>query len=176
MTTSRLIELIPMKSGEERRQMRDNARRLLERGGSKAAEAKALLEALDAFEAQARAHRNNRKADGDVVMTVVAAFHEIPLSETDEKLVRVLLENPDASSGELTEKLGWKNKAWQLHFGEMCKRREHLLWPSPFERKRNAPFYCGILADCDEHTHRFTMKPEVVEAFARLGVLARGAH
>ena len=91
------------------------------------------------------------------------------MSEADEKLVRVLLDNPDATSEQLSEAMGWKGQAWQLHFGKMCERREHLLWPAPFEPKRNAPFYSGILAEFDEITRGFTLKPEVVEAFAQLG-------
>ena len=108
------------------------------------------------------------------IATIVEAFQ--PMSETDRMLVQVLLDNPDASSEQLTEAMGWKDQAWQLHFGKMCERREHLLWPAPFEPKRDAPFYSGILADFDEDTRGFTLKPEVVEAFARLGLRPRGGR
>lgn len=43
MSASRLIETIPTKSAEERRQMRENAHRLAESGGSRAADARAML-------------------------------------------------------------------------------------------------------------------------------------
>ena len=97
-------------------------------------------------------------ADADTIATVVDAFQHAPMSETDRMLVQVLIDNPDASSEQLTEAMGWKDQAWQLHFGKMCERREHLLWPAPFEPKRNAPFYSGILADFDEDTRGFTLK------------------
>jgi hypothetical protein len=175
MTLARVIDLIPSKSADERRQMRENARTSLAVGGQRASDATALLEALDAFEAQVRERRMRGPADADTIATVVEAFHQMPMSETDRMLVQVLLDNPDVSSEELTESIGWKDQAWQLHFGKMCERREHLLWPAPFEPKRNAPFYSGILADFDEVTRGFTLKPEVVEAFARLGLHPRRA-
>ena len=173
MTVARLVELIPEKSAEERRQMRENARRSLAVGGRRASDATALLEALDAFEAQAR-DRRMRGPDAHRISTIVEAFQ--PMSETERMLVQVLLDNPDASSEQLTEAMGWKDQAWQLHFGKMCEKREHLLWPAPFEPKRDAPFYSGILADFDEDTRGFMLKPEAVEAFARLGLRPRGGR
>jgi hypothetical protein len=127
MTVARVIELIPSKSADERRQMRENARRSLAVGGQRASDATALLEALDSFEAQARERRMRGPADDDTIATVVEAFHQMPMSETDRMLVQVLLDNPDVSSEGLTESIGWKDQAWQLHFGKMCERREHLL-------------------------------------------------
>jgi hypothetical protein len=175
MTVARVIGLIPTKSADERRQMRENAQRSLAVGGQRASDATALLEALDAFQAPARERRKHGPAGADTIGTVVEAFKQMPMSETDRMLVKVLLDNPDVPSEELTESMGWKDQAWQLHFGKMCERREHLLWPAPFEPKRNAPFYSGILADFDEVTRGFTSKPEVVEAFARLGLRPRHA-
>ena len=170
MTVARLIDAIPTKRLEERRQMRENARRLLERGGPRAADAKAMLEALDVFESQSRNRRDRGPVELDVVAKVVEAFQRMPMSDTDRMLVQVLLDNPDASSERLSEKVGWEGKSWQLHFGKMCEKREHLLWPAPFEVKRNAPFYSGILADFDEATRGFTLKTEAVEGFRRLGL------
>jgi hypothetical protein len=175
MSASRLIDTIPTKSADERRQMWENARLLVERGGPRAAEAKAMLEALDAFEAQARERRTQVPAAADKIARVVEAFRQMPISPTDEKLLHVVLGHPDATSEQLTEALGWKDQAWQLHFGKMCERREHLLWPAPFEPKRNAPFYSGILADFNEVTRGFTLKPEVIEALARLGLRPQGS-
>ena len=175
MTIARMIELIPTKSAEERRQIRENARRSLAVGGQRASDATALLEAPDAFEAQARERHMRGPADADTIATVVEAFHRMPMSETGRMLVQVLLDNPEVSSEELTGSMGWKDQAWQPHFGKMCERREYLLWPAPFEPKRNAPFYSGILAEFDEVTRGFTLKPEVVEALARLGLRPRRA-
>jgi hypothetical protein len=173
LTVAHLIELLPTKSAEERRQMRENAQRSLATGGQRASDATALLEALDAFEAQAREQRMRGPADAHRIATIVEAFQ--PMSETERMLVQVLVDNPDASSEQLTEAMGWKDQAWQLHFGKMCEKREHRLWPAPFEPKRNAPFYSGILADFDETTRGFTLKPAVVEAFAQLGLRPRGS-
>ncbi len=94
------------------------------------------------------------------------------MSETERRVVRVLLDNPDQSSEFLTAQCGWQGHAWQMHFGTMCRNREDLLWPAPFEPKRTAPFYCGILADFDETTRGFTLKPAAAEGFRRLGLEA----
>jgi hypothetical protein len=175
MTASRLIDAIPMKSAEERRQMRENAHRLTERGGPRAPEARAFLEALDAFEAHDRARRLETPVGSEMTSRVVAAFRQIRMSETERKLVQVVLDHPDASSEWLTAEMEWNDQAWQMHFGKLCERREHLLWTAPFELKRNAPFYSGILADFDETTRGFTLKPAAVEAFAQLGLRPRGS-
>jgi hypothetical protein len=174
MSVARVIGLIPTKSADERRQMRENAQKSLAVGGQRASDAIALLEALDAFDAQMRERRQRGPVDTDRSATVVEAFRQAPVSETERMLVNVLLDNPDASSEQLTEAMGWKGQAWQLHFGTMCEKREHLLWPAPFEPKRSEPFFSGILPDFDEVARGFTLKPEVAVAFARLGLRPRG--
>jgi hypothetical protein len=174
MTASRLIDRISTLSAEERRRMRENALRAVETAGE--AEARAVLEALDAFEAQDPDRHTQRPVGHEMIARVICAFRQMPISPADEKLVRVVLDNPDASSERLTEALGWRGKAWQLHFGKLCARREHSLWSAPPEPGRgNRPFYSGILADFDEITRGFTLKPEVVEAFARLGLCPRAS-
>jgi hypothetical protein len=173
MTVAQLIDAIPSKSAEQRRQMRENARRAIEAGRSRAPEAKALLEALDAFEARERDRRMQAPPGSARVALVLDAFRKMPRTEPERELVQVVLDHPDASSERLTHEIGWHNQAWQLHFGKLCERREHLLWVAPFEAKRNDRFYSGILAEFDEITRGFTLKPEVVEAFARLGLRPR---
>jgi hypothetical protein len=176
MTASRLIDRISARSAEERRRMRENARRALDTAGPRAAEARAMLEALDAFEGQDLNRSMQRPVGPEMIARVAEAFRQMPMSPADEKLVRVVLDNPDASSERLTEALGWKGQAWQLHFGKLCERREHLLWAArPEPRRGNDPFYSGILADFDEDTRGFTLKPEVVEAFGRLGLRPRAS-
>ncbi len=174
MNVAHLIELIPTKSAHERLQMRGNAHRLLESGGAQAADAKALLVALDAFEAQEREACVRHVAGLDNVERIVEAFQTKPITDAERHIVQVLLDNPGLSSEALTEKAGWKAEAWHMRFGLMSRDRDHFLWPAPFDENRRANFYSGILADFDEETRGFTMKPEAVEAFARLGLRARG--
>ena len=54
----------------------------------------------------------------------------MPMSEADEKLVRVVLDNPDASSEQLTEALGWKDQAWQHHFANCVSGANTFFGPS----------------------------------------------
>jgi hypothetical protein len=204
MNASRLIDAIPAKSADERRQMRENALRLVERGGPRAIMAKMMLAALDRFEQTVdpnpgrAAHRTDR-APADAANTsdarnranrfsntgqppatrsarvamIVAAFRQIPMSETDQHLVQVLLDHPDTPSEQLSEAMGWQGNGWHLHFGSMCRKREHLLWLAP--EIAGTPFYSGILTNYDGRTHGYTLIPAAVEAFARLGLRSRDA-
>jgi hypothetical protein len=62
---------------------------------------------------------------------------------------------------------------WQMHFGNLCKAREDLLWPAKGAETRDGLFWSGILADVERGTNRFTMKPDVAAAFLELGLKAR---
>lgn len=104
---------------------------------------------------------------------VAEAFTRVPLSEHERRVVQTLLDNPGASSEALTRAVGWGGQVWHTHFGKLCRARAHLLWPAPYEEKRKADFFSGILADFDPRTRGFTMKPEAVAGFRRIG-LSRG--
>jgi hypothetical protein len=75
----------------------------------------------------------------------------------------------------LSKAYGHDSQIWQMHFGNMAKDREADRWPAEPFAKRDASFYCGILADFDPDGSRFTMKPEAVLGFAALGISARPA-
>ena len=170
MTTLQIIDAIPGMGRDARRRLRENASRWLNGSPSQAAEARQVLEALDEVSERERSQASRPLAEADAVARVVRAFQDPPMSETERRVVQVLLDNPDRSSEFLTAKCGWQGQSWQMHFGTMCRNREHLLWAAPFEPKRNAPFYCGILADFDETTRGFTLKPEAVEGLRQIGL------
>jgi hypothetical protein len=109
--------------------------------------------------------------------TIVAAFLRKPLSASEERLVRALLDTTPATPAALSFAMGWKGaNAWQLHFGALCRRREHLLGPAPLTTMRRtkdgrpAQFYTGLLADWCEESHSFQIRPEARAAFADLGL------
>lgn len=173
----RAIEALPSRTSEERKQMRTNARRLLDIGSpNQKIEAEALLLALDTIErneAAARAVRAETMPRADLV---VEAFQRKPMTETDRKVVQALLDNPGLTSQDLSAKMGCKSKSWHLHFGAMCERRMNDLWLAPYAEKRNTSFWCGVLADITQGTNLFTMKPEAAVGFARLGIRASRAE
>jgi hypothetical protein len=146
----------------------------METGGQRAADAKTMLKALDAFERTSRRPIQQPAGEAMVARTV-EAFQRLPLSAPDEPVLSVLLENPGSTSEQLAAKLGWDGQSfWHLRFGTLCRDRKHLLWSGPFEEKRQAEFYSGILADFDERARGFKLKPEVAEAFAQLGLRPQG--
>ncbi|WP_323769347.1 hypothetical protein [Antarctobacter sp.] len=167
MSIDKIIETLPEKSAEERARMRRNAEDKKKPGPPKLrAEAEKLLDALDTLEVQEREVVRNMP----VSERVVQAFTKRPPSETEEKLLRVLLDNPGSTSSALTQALGWRAQSWHLHFGTMCQNREADLWPAEKFDKRDKGFFSGILADFDGEGATFTMKPEVVGALAKLGI------
>jgi hypothetical protein len=174
MNIDKLIASIPAKDKMWRDDMRANAERIL-RGNDEARkpDAQRLLDALSAGESEERERRLAWAAGLSPVERIIAAFSAEPMTEVERKVVQCLLDNPGLSSAALTEKLGWGGQIWHTFFGELCRDRMADLWPAPRAEKRKADFYCGILADQSRETNLFTMKPEAVEAFARLGLHAK---
>ena len=174
MDVDKVIEKIPSMSGGDRKGLRENAEQWRSTGTPERRNAgEAVIRALDAQEEKEDTERIERVSGMPVAQRVVAAFSKDPLTETERDLVQVLLDNPGLNSTELSRKLNWSGKAWHLHFGQLCKARGANLWPAPRFDNRDASFYSGILADFDRATSGFTMKSEVAEAFAALGIVAR---
>lgn len=109
-------------------------------------------------------------ANLDKVQRVVEAFTKHPLTEHERQVVQLMLDNPGLSSEALTREAGWRGQAWHMHFGRLSRARGHLLWPAPYEESRCADFYSGILAEFDTETRGFTMKPDAVSGFRRIGL------
>lgn len=178
MSIEKIIASIPSRDTRDRREMRSNAERLLAGGPeAKKADARRLLDALTSHEQEERDQRITRAAGMDRADLIVEAFTSRPITETEEKVVRVLLDNPGLRSIDLTAKLGWGGKAWHAHFGAMCRNRMADLWPAErFEDAPDVSFYSGLLAEVTDKTLLFTMRPEAVEAFARLGLTPSGTR
>lgn len=175
MSLERIIASLPSRTAEQRKQMRLNAIEQSESADpKKAAEAQQFLSALDEVEANANAELIAEVAGLEPAKRVIKAFTAEPMTDTEQKLIQVLLDNPHSTSGELTEKIGWKGMSWHLHFGTMCANRGVYLGHPPKSTASNGKFYTGILADFDNATSRFTMKPDVAAAFAQLGL--EGKH
>lgn len=173
MNIDKIIAALPGMSQQERDRVRRNAEKLIERGSSdqKSAASK-VVAALDEV-AEAEHQQLVQRLNGmDVSARVVEAFTVQPMSETEEKIIRVLLDHPNSSSTELSKKLGWGAQSWHMHFGTMCFNRATYLWPAPKSEVHDGSFYSGILADWSEES-QWTIKPEVGAAFDELGVRAQ---
>jgi hypothetical protein len=111
-----------------------------------------------------------------VAERLLRAFVIAPMTETERKVLKALIDNPGATSEELSRAAGWKDNVWHLHFGTMCFDRSLYLWPAPKSEVRDARFWSGILADFDDTSRGFTMKPDVAQAMEKLGIRpAKGA-
>lgn len=175
MDVAKIIEGLPRRTPEQRTQMRLNAIEQSESADpKKVAEAELFLSALDEIEASEHADLIAEVAGMEPAARVIKAFKAEPMTDTEQKLIKVLLDNPHSTSGELTEKIGWKGMSWHLHFGTMCANRGVYLGQPPRAITRDGNFYTGVLADFDNATNRFTMKPDVAAAFAQLGL--EGKH
>lgn len=173
MNVDKIIASIPGMSQEERLKVRSNAEKLIERGSSD--QKSAASKVIDALEEVADAEHQQliQRLNGmEVSARVVEAFTAQPMTETEEKIIRVLLDHPNSSSTALSKKLGWGAQSWHMHFGTMCFNRATYLWPAHKSEVRDGSFYSGILADWSEES-QWTTKPEVELAFAELGVRAK---
>lgn len=174
MTALRIPDFSGM-APQSRAQYRKNAERLLQEGtAAQRAAAQAALDELGRLATAEELERRAAVAGMNMPGRVATAFADIPPTETERNLLQVLLDNPDQTSQALSSKLGWGAQSWHLHFGTMCQKREHLLWDAEPAVVRNASFYSGILALYSEGSHGFTMKPEVAEGLARIGIRPTG--
>ena len=101
---------------------------------------------------------------------VADAFQAKPMKPGERTAISALLHHPGSTSAELSAAAGWRGNTWHLRFGTMCKDRVDALWPAPGSEVRDAEFFTGILADFDKAEARFTLKPEVAEAFQAMGL------
>lgn len=170
MNIAKLIEGLSSRSEAERREMRAKAEGWLNSGDpNKEAAARELLSALD-LTAAAAAEAFERTPLGD---RVVLAFSRQPWSDHERKLIQVLLDHPASTTTELNRLAGLgDNMVWQMHFGNMCKDRSAHLGSPPAAVTREGLFWSGLLADAAPETNRFTMKPDAVAGFAKLGLKA----
>lgn len=168
------LAAIPAASADSRAQMRTNAEDWLKSGTDTQREAaQRMIDALDRRERDEHEALIGELSGLDTAERVMRAFAAKPMTETEAKLVQVLLDNPGSTSTALTQALGWNAQSWHLHFGTMCAERALYLWPAPNADHRNGKFYSGILADLKEPENLFTMKADVEAAFARLGLRKR---
>ena len=160
-------------SSAEREKLRANARKMVDSGSAdqKLAATK-VMEALDGLGSAEHQDLVDRLSGMEVATRVVEAFRADMMTETEAKVIQVLLDHPGSTSTGLSQQLGWGGQAWHLKFGTMCANRAVYLWPAPKSDVREADFYSGILADLSSD-NRWTMKPEVANAFAELGLRAR---
>ena len=155
--------------------MRENAAALLASSDpKKAADADKLLAALEELEREEQEQLIGELKDLPIAERVVRAFTVEPMTETEAKIIQVLLDNPGSTNRDLSRKLDWNDNGFDLHFGTMCRNRTVYLWPAPDAGNRDGKFYSGILAEYDEDGSSFTMKPDVAAAFVKLGL--KGGH
>lgn len=170
MNIDRHIAAIPDQSPADRARVRTNAEGwLASEDPAKRDAAARLIAALDAHEsAAAEAFERTPLTD-----RVVEAFRRRPWSDHEGKLIQALLDHPGSTTTELNRLSGLgENMVWQMHFGNMCKALTDSLGPPPPAITREGPFWSGLLAQAEEATNRFTMKPDAVAAFAQLGLKA----
>lgn len=171
MNISDLVERIEKMDAAKRQIFRENALRNID-DPKLGANAKLNISTLDEVEQREKQQKFEKLQNMTRTERVTAAFKELPLKEGEQKVMQVLLDNPGHSSAGLSSLLGWDGQIWHLKFGELCKDREHLLWPAEPAFVREGDFYCGILADLDSD-NLWQVKPEVEEGLAKLGIRAK---
>ncbi|TIS90599.1 hypothetical protein [Mesorhizobium sp.] len=168
MSIETILASIPRMSPAKRSELRTNALAQLN-DSAKGADARRVLEALDARIAAESDELTKHIAAVSIAKRVVEAFAHIPMTGKERNVVQALLDNPGETSKGLSRAMGWGGQIWHEKFGTMCKKRETRLWPAEPAIVRDANFYCGILAALSAD-NRWSIKPEVAEGFALLGL------
>lgn len=173
MNIDKIVASIPGMSCQERERVRGNAAKMLETGNEAQKQAAEKVIATLAETEDSEHHALVDRLSGmEVSARVVEAFRVNPMTETEAKVIQVLLDHPRSTSTELSQALGWGAQSWHMHFGTMCLNRAVYLWPAPQSDTRPADFYSGILADLSPD-NRWTIKPEVEAGLSELGLRAR---
>ena len=69
--------------------------------------------------------------------------------------------------------IGWDPHAWDMGFGLLCSQRMEVLWPlEPIVREEKKGFIRLLTVERrrEDQDIRYTMKPEAIDAFVRLGL------
>lgn len=170
MNIDKIITSIPGMSRQERERVQANAEKMLETGNDAQKQAaERVLATLGQTEHAEHQALVDRLSGMEVSARVVEAFRVDPMTETEAKIIQVLLDYPSSTSTELSQALGWGAQSWHMHFGTMCANRAVYLWPAPKSEVRSADFYSGILANLSSD-NRWTMKPEVEVALSEIGL------
>ena len=167
----KILASIPTANPDKRAQMRVNADAKIASGTE--TQRDRARQVIEALEAQEQLEHGAKFAGLDKLTArerVLRAFTAQPLTDHETKVVQALLDHPGSTSTALSEFMGSKGKIWHQNFGTLCKDRAPYFPPAPRAEKRNAPFYCGILADLKEPENHFSMKPDMVVAFEQLGL------
>jgi hypothetical protein len=171
MSIDKIIASLPTKSVRALDTMRKNAQQILETGTpAQRADAERLIAAIDDLEQPQDKTPFDQLSDEEIARRVELAFVRHPMTDTDAKVIQALLDHPHSSSIHLSEVCGWEGKAWHAHFGAMCHRRLPYLWPIKVVEEWGAPFYSGLFATFDREGSRFTMRPAVAAALAKIGM------
>lgn len=171
---NQMLATLPNRTPDQLKTMRERAVRQL--GSSNQAAGRAasqLIKAIDDLQQRQHDDLVGELKGMPVGERVIRAFTVAPLTETEAKVIQALLDNPGSTSTELSQSLNWGGQIWHEKFGTMCKNREVYLWPAEDATTRNGKFYTGILADFDNETSRFAMKPDVAAAFEQLGLTGK---
>lgn len=173
MNVEKTVAAIPTMTVEDLKRLRANVERLLLSPVPAMRDAAGRVQAaLTAHDATAAAPPAESLTVEERKIRVGDAFRRVPMTETDAKVIRAVLDNPGADSATLSVATGWESgSGWHMHFGGMCGARERYLWKAPHSEERDAPFYCGILCHWSWEAGKltYTLRPEVAEAFAAMG-------
>ena len=186
MSIEKIIATIPRSNEKQRKTMREHALTALQTGDPKlVADAKTLLEELDYFEDKETQSQNDafKQTIANLISAsleerVVTAFQADHPTDTETKLIQVLLDYPNSTCSELSTHIGWHPDAWDMGFGSICSQRrayfEAAANPLRGDKSPNIPLLAFQVRD-ENGKICYSMKPEAVEAFRLLGFRVQSA-
>ena len=185
----RVLERLPVMSGDELDRLEENAQRALT-AGRDPNEAQLVVAAV----AEERARRGEARrlatlaeqeriresvADLPLEGRVERAFRDQPPSSWEVEAIRALAANGGATTDELSAKIGYSGGYMNMAFGTLCHDRQGWLGPPPAAKREGQVVYSALLVDFVEKQdaqagRRWTewwLKPEARNAFQLLKLL-----
>lgn len=170
MGVEKIIESLPNMTEKNRDKLRQNAEKMRDTGTARQIEdAEAVLQSLIDTAAEEKQARYDDLTAMSMAERVADVFISSPPNKTEAKAISALIDNPGEAASKLTSICGWRTQTWQTYFGTMCKKREAVLWPDNETDSKTPGNMIGLLVDQDEETQALTMKPDVEEAFRKMG-------
>ena len=102
------------------------------------------------------------------IKSLVSSFEQKLPTKNEEKLIRVLLDNPGGTVALLSTKIGKKPNVWDMQFGNMCRRRLiYIGLLNPVDSKK-IKGYIQLLTIYNKKNQTYVMKSKVAADFRQI--------
>jgi len=100
------------------------------------------------------------------------AFGRKKLLVGEKQALQILLDHPGSTAESLSSRAGWPASGWLARFAGLLRKRQAGFVAGTGSEQSDDSVYAQWIAELSADGH-WTMKPDVVEALAKLGMMPR---